>query len=167
MELFDKKAKESIGRYVLQCALATASILVTLIFINLFTYTTIIASLGATTFIVFTMPSSYPARPRSLTGGYLTGIVIGAMMHLIANLLLTNFFPNYEHIIFTIFGALSVGLSIFIMVVTDAEHPPAAGLALGLVLSDWTYMTLFFVFSAVLIMLGLKKLLKPYLLDLR
>lgn len=34
-------------------------------------------------------------------------------------------------------GALAISLAVFTMVVTRSEHPPAAALALGLVLNDW------------------------------
>ena len=42
-------------------------------------------------------------------------------------------FPLYDSL-----ATLIVGLSIALMVVTDAEHPPAAGAARGLVVHGWT-----------------------------
>jgi len=37
-----------------------------------------------------------------------------------------------------IFGAISVGFSVFIMAVINTEHAPAAGIALGLVINGIT-----------------------------
>lgn len=118
-------------------------------------------------FIVFTMPSRYSAQGRSLLGGYAIGIIIGIIMSLISKFLLNNYFSGQEHNIYIIFGALAVGVAIFLMVITDTEHPPAIGLALGLVLSDWTYRVIVMVVVSVLLLYGIKKILKPYLIDLR
>ena len=44
-------------------------------------------------------------------------------------------------------AAASVGSGIFIMVVTDAEHPPAAGTTLGLVVHGWSWSAVAFIMS--------------------
>src|SRR5512135_1471986 len=78
-------------------------------------------------------PSSYsPCRttsPRSrgnVIGGHFVGLFWGFVFSLIPHA--------------TVFGSLigysmAVGLSIFTMVVTDTEHPPAAGTALGVAIT--------------------------------
>jgi len=165
-KFFDKKAKNNISRYILQCVLATVSILVLLLYLNLFTQTSIIASLGATTFIVFTMPSAQPTQYRNLIGGYFNGIIVGIIASKTANLLLLNYAILSQRIFFIILGSLAVGITILIMVITDTEHPPAVGMALSLVLSSWNYKTILFVFSAILLMSAIKKLLESILIDL-
>lgn len=52
------------------------------------------------------------------------------------------------------------------MLVTDTEHPPAAGMSLSLVLNSWNYETLFFIIGAVLTFALIRRLLKPILVDL-
>lgn len=61
---------------------------------------------------------------------------------------------------------MAVGSAIFLMVVTDTEHPPAAGMSLGLVLNQWDHKTLLFIIIAVMVMAVLRKLLQPYMVDL-
>ncbi|MGB3341359.1 MAG: HPP family protein [bacterium] len=167
MNIIDKNVKKNLVRYVFQCGIATAAILLILIFLNVLTHTAIIASLGATAFIVFTMPRAYSSGPKPLIGGYLIGIIVGCGCSLLSTLRFT--LPFFITLItsYTIFGALAVGIAIFLMAVTNTEHAPAAGISLGLVLNDWNYSTLLFVFTAVLFMAGLKELLRPILIDLR
>ena len=64
-------------------------------------------------------------------------------------------------------GALAVGLAIFVMVITDTEHPPAAGLALGLVLNEACDARVLAVVLIGILALSLaKEVLKPLLIDL-
>jgi len=63
-------------------------------------------------------------------------------------------------------GAVAVGMAIFIMVATDTEHAPAAGIALGLVLNDWDYKTIIFILVAVVLFSVMRKILKPKLFNL-
>ena len=65
-----------------------------------------------------------------------------------------------------LFGALATGLAMFVMVVTRTEHPPAAALALGLVLNEWSMLTITVVFVGVLALSACKQLVLPVLLDL-
>jgi len=65
-----------------------------------------------------------------------------------------------------VFGALAVGIAIFIMAVTNTEHPPGAGIALGLVINPWTWVTIIFIFCAIIWLTSVRKILKPYLMDL-
>lgn len=54
-----------------------------------------------------------------------------------------------------------------LMVISDTEHPPASGIALGLVINEWSYLTIIFVISGVLILFFVKKGLRSFLIDLR
>ena len=65
-----------------------------------------------------------------------------------------------------IIAVLTVGISILIMVVTDTEHPPAAGTALGLVITDWTVATVLFVILGALTLSTIHMLLRPRLQNL-
>ena len=63
-------------------------------------------------------------------------------------------------------GALAVGLSIFIMTVTNTEHPPAAGTALGIVAHGWTNETIIFILVCVVCLAVVRRLLGRHLVDL-
>ena len=166
MRLFDKKFHKNIHRYIFQCLLATLTILAILIFLNVLTETAIIAALGASAFIVFAIPNSYSSDPRRLIGGYSIGIVVGAICYFSSIGFLADIFFTNTKISLIFYGAISVGLAIFIMTVTNTEHPPAAGIALGLVINTWTWQTILFILCAIIWFSSVRKILKPYLIDL-
>jgi CBS-domain-containing membrane protein len=166
MRIFDLKFRKNIVRYILQCTLATVAIFVILLFLDVINETAIIASLGASAFIVFTMPNAYTSKTRPLLGGYIVGIIVGIILNTVAFSSLLASFHLSITLAIAIFGAISVGIAIFIMVATDTEHPPAAGIALGLVLNPWELTTILYIIIAVLLLATLKKVLKPYMLNL-
>ncbi len=166
LRILDPQFKNNAGRYLFQCSLAALTILVILLFLDVIAHTAIIATLGASAFIVFTMPHSYASRPRPLLGGYFVGMSVGCLCcflscsRLLAPFILT---PRASYIFF---GALAVGIAILLMTVTNTEHPPAAGMALGLVLNEWDYLTIVFILAAVVFMSGVRQFLKPRLINL-
>ena len=155
--------------YVLQSLLATFTLFLVLLF--LINTPVIVAALGSTAFIVFAMPKNITAQPRNVIGGHVVGVISGAIC---TSLLLI---PNISDSLGITFDFLkivaassSVGLSIFIMVVTDTEHPPGCSTALGLVIhgsdvGDLATFSGFIIISAVIISL-VKHLLNPRLKDL-
>ncbi len=84
MRFFDKKFRKNVHRYIFQCVLATLTVLAVLVFLNVLTETAIIAALGASAFIVFTMPNTYSSDPRRLIGGYIVGIIVGIICNYIS-----------------------------------------------------------------------------------
>jgi len=115
--------KQHWKRYVLQSLLATGVVCLMLALLKM-QHMVITASLGSTAFVVFAMPNSLAARPRNVVGGQLVGVLSGA---------LCSFIPHSGVPASVLVPAGAVGLSIFLMVVTDTEHPPASGTALGVV----------------------------------
>lgn len=138
-----------------------------LLLLNLFVYTTIIASLGATTFIIFTMPKAYSANTKNIAGGYTIGIIFGVTFNGLSLLLISKLPGANLHMLYMITGAISVGFTMFAMAITNTEHPPAVGMSLSLVLSPWDFKSLFFVFLSILLMLVVKRLLRKWLIDLQ
>jgi len=166
LKILDKNFRQNIARYVFQCCLATITILLILLFLDVLEETAILASLGATAFIVFTMPNAYSSHPRRLIGGYVVGVVVGLVCYFIITSSFFNSLPVSHTISVAVFGAIAVGIAIFVMVATDTEHAPAAGIALGLILNEWEYSTVVFIVSAVIVMASVRKILKPLLIDL-
>ena len=167
MSLFDKKFKKYFYFYIFQSILATISLIIILYFLNIFTNAAIIASLGATTFIIFAMPKYTTANPRNVIGGHLIGILVGIFSIFISSLNFRtgeNFFSS--EMINIIIPAFSVGLSIFLMVITNTEHPPAAGTALGLTVQGCTYSTILVILITTIVLTLVRYLLKPWLKDL-
>jgi CBS-domain-containing membrane protein len=115
--------------YVFQSLFATVAVFVVLYFLTL-QNAVIIASIGATAFIVFAMPKALTANARNVIGGHV------------------------------------VGLSIFTMVVTDTEHPPASGTALGVAITGVHPNVLITVVLSIVLLSLIHHFFKPYLRDL-
>jgi CBS-domain-containing membrane protein len=115
--------------YVFQSLFATVAVFVVLYFLTL-QNAVIIASIGATAFIVFAMPKALTANARNFIGGHV------------------------------------VGLSIFTMVVTDTEHPPASGTALGVAITGVHPNVLITVVLSIVLLSLIHHFFKPYLRDL-
>jgi CBS-domain-containing membrane protein len=166
MKLLDDKFKARKMRYLIQCGLATCVVFVVLFVLDAVTNTTIIASLGASAFIAFALPHSRLSRPRFLLGGYLIGTIVGCACSYLPALPWLTQLPLASAWLNQVSGAVSVGLTMLLMVITNAEHPPAAGLALGFVLNTWNLWTVVVVLSGIGLLVVIKRLLKPVLVDL-
>jgi len=163
MELFDVKFTRRKLRYVLQSLLAAAAVLLVLLVLDAISNAAIIAALGASSFILFTMPHAQVARVRFVVGGYVVGAAVGTLCYWLGQ---TPWAAALGEPPYVAFGALAVGLAIFLMVLTNTEHPPAASLALGLVLGQWSLLTVGVVLVGIVGLSALKKLLQPMLINL-
>lgn len=152
-------------QYVFQCLFVTATIAVVLVLLDSVYQTVLIAALGASSFVAFGMPSLRAARPRCLLGGYVVGVSIGAAVSLLASVIGGTELLS-DHTLDIMFGALAVGLAMFIMVITNTEHPPAAAIALGFVLNAWDLMTIAVVLAGILSITLVKESVRSRLIDL-
>ncbi len=142
--------------YLIQSILASATIFCVLLYLQS-QEIVIVASIGASTFIVFAMPRSVPAQPRNLVGGQLSCLLIGVVFHL---LLAKVGLPT------PLWAAIAVGVAIFFMVVLDFEHPPATATTLSIAI-DGIDLKVALAFAASIIFLCLThKLLGKRLHDL-
>lgn len=164
--LVDDKARTNIRPYIVQPAMATVAILLILMFLDVIDHTALIATLGSTVFLVFARPSSYSAHTRPLLGGYVVGLGVGATFYYLSLFPGWLSLPLSQQTVYVIYAALAVGFAIFLMTVTDTEHPPAAGVALGLVLNSWSYQTVSFIMVAVITLALLRRMLRKYMVDL-
>jgi CBS-domain-containing membrane protein len=140
-------------------------VFVLLLVLDAVTQTVLIASLGASAFIAFAVPLSLHSSPRHMIGGYIVGILAGgSMSYLYTSLDISIVFIENAAII--VFGALAMSMAMFVMVVTKTEHPPAAALALGLVLNEWNLLTLGVVLAGIVGLSIFKRMVLPLLMDL-
>ncbi|RAO99990.1 hypothetical protein PW5551_00995 [Petrotoga sp. 9PW.55.5.1] len=160
MRIFEilSKFKANWKNYVLQSILATITVFFIFTILNVQERPIIVSSMGATTFIVFAMPKSMVAKARNIIGGHAVGFICGSLFSLI----FSNTGPLFSNISY----ALAVGLSIFIMVVIDTEHPPAAGTALSLCIFGFSLNAFLSVFLSIIILSIVHHFLKPYMIDL-
>jgi CBS-domain-containing membrane protein len=143
--------------YLYQSFLAWLALFVTLLVLNVKESPILVASIGATVFIVFAIPKSITAKPRNMIGGYIVGILTGLTFSL--------FDAGSPYVSYIQYSA-AVALSIFIMVLTDTEHPPASGLALGFAIYGFLPRSIFVVMISVMIMSLAHNILEPHLKDL-
>ena len=100
-----------------------------------------------------------------MIGGYVVGIVSGCSMSFLYTAMnLTSTFGASAGMI--VGGAFATSVAMFLMVVTRTEHPPAAALALGLVLNEWNMLTLAVVLGGVIGLSIIKRAVLPILMDL-
>ena len=164
--IFDRKFHFHKWQYVWQCALAALGIFIILLVFNAFSNAAIIAALGASSFIAFAMPHRRASKPRFLIGGYIVGIASGIICNLALSIPGLDAVPVINSCTYAVFGALAVGLSMFVMSVSDTEHPPAAGIALGLVLSDLNLRIVILILVGIVLLSLIKQGLRPYMKDL-
>ncbi len=116
------------------------------------------SSLASSSYIVFCIPRSVVAHPLKIVGGYVIAIVVGECIRLLATWI-CHFIPGcqagvpFMHV-FEVAAAISVGISLLLMVLLKSEHPPAAGLAVVMVLDIRNYYALgIILFSACILAL--------------
>jgi len=165
MQLLDAKFKTQKKQFFLQCLLATVTVLVVLMLLETVASLAVIAALGASAFIVFAIPKAQSSRPRVILGGYLIGTVIGTLCHGPAQLQWAAN-PVLNRYAGILCAAVAVGLATFLMTVTNSEHPPAVGIALGLVLGEWHYRTIVVVMLGVVVLCIARWILRSWLKNL-
>ncbi len=163
--LLDPKFWRYTWNYIFQCFLATATVVAVLLVLDYTDQAAIVASIGASAFIVFTSPGSQPAQFRSLLGGYSVGIVSG-----IACTFLGRMFDPLSSWGWAgtpiVMGGVAVGLSVFLMVLTDTEHPPAAAVALALIINRWDAVSLLVILIAIGMLAMVRYFFRDQLRDL-
>ena len=143
-------------------AYTVQSLLATIILAGVFTFLTqqyivIVASIGASAFIVFAMPNNIVAKTQNIVGGHIIGIIAGTLGHLLGTITSIPVVIPY---------ALAVGLSMFIMVVVDLEHPPASATALGVAIAGFSWRVAVALVVAVGVLALAHRFLKKYIRDL-
>ena len=149
------KIPRSWGACISQTVLATATVFLVLLSLSL-EHAVVISSIGATAFIVFVMPRSIVARPKNVIGGHLIGLFSGSLCSMIPH-------PPPSH---AVVYSLAVGISILAMVITNTEHPPASGTALGVVMRGFSPRVAAAVLTSSVLLSLAHHLLRPLLRDL-
>lgn len=159
-----REVKQYWKNYIFQSLLATVSLFCVLIFLEHGDegQEVVVASLGATAFVVFALPKNLSAQPRNVIGGHIVGLLCGSVGYWLLNMM-----PNPEQFMAEAgVHAFAVGLAMFIMVITDTEHPPAAGTALGAAITGPGQRLYISVLFFCIIFTAIRLLAKKHLRDL-
>ena len=142
--------------YIYQSLAATIATMLILLILSL-EHAVVVASIAASIFIVFTMPNAVSARKRAIIGGHWIGLFFGSVWTLI---------PQPYNLISILVFSLAVGSTMFAMVVFDMEHPPAAGTALGVAITGFSWNVGIAVITSTILLAIIRTVFKPYLRDL-
>jgi len=138
--------------YILQSLLAAVALFIIVLVLGK-DKMVVISAMGATSFIAFAMPKAASAKTRNILGGHLVGLASGAIFYFTA----LPYFIEYP---------CAVGLAIFLMVVLDVEHPPAAGTALAVVINEVSPPVFVAIMTSSLILSQCRYYLRNHLKDL-
>jgi CBS domain-containing membrane protein len=152
-------------RHILrQSLMAFMAVMLLLGLSDLISQTIVLVSLGASVFIVFAQPCSTAARPRNILLGYAAGAASGLAGYYLLVVLLEGALP---HVALTgLACALAAAMAIFLMALMRADHPPAAAMALGIVLGGVTGVYLLIALVCVLGLALMAWLMCRYLVNL-
>ena len=154
------------GNYVAQAILATLAMMVILLLEDVVLRAAIVVAMASTVFTIFVVPNSVAATPRKVVGGHLMGVAAGSLVAAVIGLPAIAPMVEDSRLLFDSLAPLTVGLSIALMVVTDAEHPPAAGAALGLVVHGWTLSSVGVILIGAIALSVIRMVLRPRLVNL-
>ncbi len=164
--LWDREIGSRFPNCAFQCGLATVSLIIILLLEDAVFHAAIIVAVGSTAFVVFIVPDSVAATPRRVIGGHAVAVVCGTAfafaLQISALASMSEGFPQAREVS----AALAVGISIFLMVLTNTEHPPAAGTALGLLIPDWSISAVAFILISALVLSIVRIILRPKLINL-
>ena len=164
--LWDRGFRDRAPNYLFQCGLATATLFVILLFQDALLRAAIIVAVASTAFTIFVVSNSVASTPRKVIGGHAVAVVTGSISAAILNISPVSSAAEESRYILDMIAALAVGAGILIMVLTNTEHPPAAGTALGLVIHDWSWSAVEFIMISALVLSLIRMALRPKLVDL-
>ena len=106
------------------------------------------AALGSSAFAVFALPKMKSSRSKNIIGSYIIAIVMGIIFSSF------DYIIDIHHrvILQSLFGSLAVSFTILTEILFSLEHPPSAGVALGLLIAPWNIFTILSLMSAILIL---------------
>lgn len=164
--LWDRNIRGKGLNYLFQCGLATLSLIVIFVVEDALLNAAIVVAVASTAFIIFVIPNSIAATPRKVIGGHLVAVIVGTAFSLVLQMPILETFTAEPRILFDVLAAICVGVSILVMVVTNSEHPPAAGTALGLIIQDSSWAAVGFILVSAILLSLLRIILRPKLIDL-
>ena len=152
--------------FAFQAILATAVMLAVLTFVHSLSSAAIAAGLASSVVGIFISPSNRTARIRSVVGGHGLSLLLGSVFSVLLFLGPVEGFLIEMPVMHDISLALAVGVAMLFMAVTNTEHPPAAGTALGMASREFDILIFLSIIGAVALLAVLKLAIRPYLRDL-
>jgi len=130
--LLDPKFRHRYKQYFLQTFLAFVAIAIILLFVKSLSSAAIAAGLGSSVVGIFINPNGATARLRAMVGGHTMALLSGSVFSFILFAGSIETFTVDHSQFNALIMALSVGLLFLVMAITDTDHPPAGGIAIGM-----------------------------------
>lgn len=127
------------------------------------------SSLASTAFCVFGSPHARTSAPIRIFSGYVIGMISGELLRLVLHVGCLSIIackPNVPIHIMELAAVISVGFALVTMVLMKLEHPPAAGLAVVLVLDIREWYALIIILVAALLLTLIRWMLDKWLINL-
>jgi len=164
--LLDPKFRRHYRQYIFQALLATVAMALILLFVDSLSTAAIAAGLGSSVVGIFINPTGATARLRAVVGGHTMALLLGSVFSFILFAGPIEGFIADQSQFHALMMALSVGLLILVMAVTDTEHPPAAGIVIGMSSREWTPEVFGAILGALVLLGTIKLVLRRHLRDL-
>jgi CBS-domain-containing membrane protein len=116
-----------------------------------------IASVGATIFIMFAKPCSDTAQPRHVISGQVIGLTSGICWTFLHN-------NSYTGDVFAYAGTIATAF--ILMSITETDHPPAAGTALSITFAGIHYKAIIYLLISIVILTIIHYALRKHMRDL-
>jgi len=172
MEILNKICFDNKRAFALQTIFVILTMFIILLPLSLVSHSLFLGALGGTSlgsscFTVFISPKSSMVKPRRLIGGYTIACLCGIFTYFLFELT-KSAIPNLVLLIepIAIFSALSIGFTTILMILFDMEHPPAAGLSIGLIFESWDIWTVIVVIAASVMLAIIWKSFHKYFIPL-
>ena len=153
-------------RFMTQAGLATLVMLAVLTFVDSLSTAAIAAGLASSVVGIFIAPSNPTARIRSVVGGHGVALLLGSLFSVLLFLAPIEMFLSENETLLHLSLAVAVGSAMLLMAITNSEHPPAAGTALGMASREFDVLIFFSIIGAVTLLAVMKLALRPQLRDL-
>lgn len=160
----DKKIRGNIKSYAFQSMLTFVCVFIALLFHELLGGI-IVASLGASSFIIFVTPHTKSSRARNVLGGYVCGAVAGILFSLLHTYISGLGHDGLRYTLILICAAASA-VTTLLMIATGLVHPPAAALALGLAADPDCLRTAVAAILGIAILCAARRVLRNRIKDL-
>lgn len=125
------------------------------------------SSLGSSAFLAFVAHDTAMAKARRIISGYVIGVVVGILgsytLFLVSHCIGFHCLVGQYDVLI---AAATAAVTMITMVLFASEHPPAVGIAIGLVLRQWDFGILILVAITVIIIAVAKSILRPWLKNL-
>jgi len=109
--------------------------------------------LAASSFLVFATPNAEYAKARHIIFGYVIAILCGHLVRIFTLHLCHNDWGDCQYrILVEVAAIISLGITFCIMVLSRSGHPPAAGLAIVMVLEISNYAVIGIILAAAVVL---------------